>query len=133
MSFKHHIIKERFDLLIPTAGKQYKASFELDKNANELLGIALTSDRDDFLFYRGSQKIQINDLELFPEGFESKLLVSGLNVAPDERMITLGNIPTGNGIVDIWYTDTAHPLTAFAPYRVTIYTFCIVKPNEGGL
>lgn len=127
MSFKLHLIKERFDIEVTSANRQYKASFELDKNANELLGIALTSDRDDLLFYRGSQKIQLNDRELFPEGFESKLLMSGLNVAPDERMITVGSIPTGNGVLDVWYTDVDHDLGVFVPYRVSVYTFCDVN------
>ncbi len=127
MSFKHHLIKERFDISVTSANESFKGEFELDKNANFLLGIALTSDRDDLLFFRGSQKMLLNDIELFPEGFESKLLLSGLNVAPDERMITLGEIATGNGKLDILYKDSNHVNAAFTPYRVTIYTFSIVE------
>lgn len=127
MSFKHNLIKERFDINVATAGNTFKGEFELDKNANFLLGIAITSDRDDLLFYRGSQKILLNDMELFPEDFESRLLLSGLNVSPDERMITLGKLPTGNGKLDISFKDTNHPETTFTPYRVSFYAFSVVK------
>jgi hypothetical protein len=127
MSYKHNLIKERFDILITTANEAFKGEFELDKNANFLLGIAITSDRDDLLFYRGSQRMQLNDMELFPEGFESKLLLSGLNVAPDNRMISLGDIATGNGKLDILYKDTNHANAPFVAYRVSIYTFSVVE------
>ena len=124
MNFNRHLIKERFDMLITSSGDYTKAEFELDKIARYLVGIAITSDREEMLFYRGSQKILLNDIELFPEGFESKLLLSGLNVPPDERMITLGELETGNGKLDILYKDTDLTGISFIPYRVTIYTFC---------
>ena len=127
MNFKHNLIKERFDINVTSSGSVFKGEFELDKNANYLIGIAITSDHDDLLFYRGSQKILLNDMELFPEDFESRLLLSGLNVAPDERMITLGTLPTGNGKLDIAFKDFENPETTFTPYRVSFYAFSIVK------
>jgi hypothetical protein len=131
MSYKHNLIKERFDVLVTAPDDTYRGEFELDKNAKYLLGIIVTSDRDDLLFYRGSQKIQLNDIELFPEGFDSKLLMSGLNVAPNDRMITLGEIPTGNGKLDVLYQDKGHTLaSSFEAYRVTIYTFSAVELSE---
>jgi hypothetical protein len=129
MSYKHNIIKERFDILVTSSDDSFRGEFELDKHANYLLGIAITSDKEEQLFYRGTQKIQLNDIELFPEGFESKLLLSGLNVAPDNRMITVGELPTGNGKLDVLYKDTSVTGMVFVPYRVSIYTFSIVdKP-----
>lgn len=123
MNYKHNIIKERFDIKIKEAGQGYKGEFELDKNACIITAIALTSDRDDLLFYRGTQKIQLNDQELFPEDFESKLLMSGLNVAPNQRAVSIGDLPAGNGKLDVYYTDTDHVAASFTPYRVTIYVF----------
>ena len=125
MSFKQHIIKERFDLLITAADQNFKAEFTLDKSAQYLLGISVTSDRDDLLFYRGSNRIYLNEKELFPDGFESKLLMAGLNVAPDQRMITLGELPTGNGILDVNFKDTSDSISSFVPYRVTYYTYSV--------
>lgn len=100
-----------------------KATFELDKHADLLHGIAITSDSEPSVYYRGSQKIQLNDQELFPEDFESKLLMSGLNISPNNRMVRVGKVPTGNGRVEVWFKDTNHPLQNFTPYRVTFYFF----------
>lgn len=127
MCYKHNIIKERFDLRITTENGTTKGEFELDHNANYLLGIGITSDQEEQMFYRGSQKIQINDKELFPENFETKLLMCGLNVPPDQRMITVGEIETGNGKLEIWYKDSPSAHQEFEPYRVTIYTFSLVN------
>lgn len=130
MKYKHNIIKERFDLKVTAPNQVFKAEFELDKNANFVIGIGLTSDRDDLLFYRGSQKIQLNDQELFPENFESRLLMSGINVAPNDRMVKLGSIEAGNGKLEVWFKDENHSNTKFIPYRVTIYTFALVEKLE---
>lgn len=125
-TYKHNIIKERFDIKILNPDQSVRAEFELDKNAKYIQGILITSDRDDLLFYRGSQKIQLNDKELFPEGFESRLLMAGLNVAPDDRAISIGDIETGNGRLEVLFTDQGHSNATFAPYRVSIYTFSVV-------
>lgn len=123
MSYKHNIIKERFDLKVMQANQVYKGEFEVDKNANYVIGIAITSDKEDLLYYRGTQKIQLNDKELFPEEFESKLLMSGLNVSPNERMIDTGLIEVGNNKMDVWYRDMDHSNTVFSPYRISIYVY----------
>ena len=127
MSYKHNIIKERFDLQINNANEVKKGQFELDKNADILFGVAITSDNDERLYYRGSQKMQVNDQELFPEDFESKLLMTGLSVSPNNRMINVGQINSGNGLVEVWFKDTNHPSVGFRPYRVTFYFFSKVK------
>lgn len=123
MSYKHDIIKERFDLDVTAPGEVVKQQWELDKNGQILLGVSVTTDSEPHLYYRGSQKMQINDQELFPEDFESKLLMTGLNVPPNERMVKVGRIDAGNGLVEVWYKDTNHPIVPFQPYRVTFYFF----------
>ncbi|MBL4862068.1 MAG: hypothetical protein JKY09_03505, partial [Crocinitomicaceae bacterium] len=105
-----------------------KGEFQLDNNAEIVYGLAITSDSEASLYYRGTQKIQINDRELLPEGFESKLLMTGLSVAPNDRMIKTGIVKTGNGRVEVWFTDLDHPRQRFAPYRVTFYFFS--KPKS---
>ena len=130
MSYKHNIIKERFDLKVTEPNQTFKAEFELDKNANFVIGLAITSDRDDLLFYRGSQKIQLNDNELFPEDFESRLLMSGINVSPNNRMIKIGELDAGNGRLEVWFKDQDHSSARFTPYRVTLYTFSIVEKTD---
>jgi hypothetical protein len=132
-TYKHNTLKERFDIKVTKENEVVKGTFELDKNANYVKGILITSDRDELLFYRGTQKIQLNDRELFPEDFESRLLMAGLNVAPDERAITLGDIESGNGRLEVWYKDADHANTQFLPYRVSIYIFSVVDLEIGSV
>lgn len=123
MSYKHNIIKERFDLKITTEGGVTKGEFQLDSNAESVYGIAVTSDFEELLYYRGSQKIQVNDQELFPDNFESKLLMSGLAVAPNQRVAKVGLVPSGNGKIEIWYKDTDSDKASFEAYTVSFYFF----------
>jgi hypothetical protein len=121
------IVKKRFDLPITEANKTLSKSFDLDKTIAFVKGILFTSDKDDLLYYRGSQKVEINKQEMFPENYESKLLMSGINVAPNERYYDLGQIPVGNGTVKIDYKDSNDGHTAFEPYRVSVYLLCELK------
>ncbi|MFZ5554574.1 MAG: hypothetical protein ACOZCO_15750, partial [Bacteroidota bacterium] len=99
---------KRFDFS-PTSGSNQSYEFEVDKTAEFVTAVVLTSDRDDRLFYRGSCKIEIGGVEHLPENFEAKLLMCGINVAPNSRVYQLGNVPVGNGKVKITYKDTNHP------------------------
>lgn len=69
--------------------------------------------------------MQLNDQELFPEDFESKLLMTGLSVSPNQRMIKVGNAETGNGLVEVWFKDQNHIKAKFDTYRVSFYFFSI--------
>jgi hypothetical protein len=87
-------------------------------------GVLLTSDKDDLLYYRGSQRIEINKEEFFPDNYESKLLMSGINVSPKQRYYDLGGVNPGNGSVKVVYQDTEDGRTVFAAYRVSLYMDC---------
>lgn len=121
-------VRKRFDLPPIQSGTTVSETFELEKTIVAIKGLLLTSDRDDLLYYQGSQRIEINKEEIFPEGYESKLLMSGVNVQPNKRYYDLGNMHPGNGQIKIEYTDT--PSTQLAgpqqqlPYRVSLYVDC---------
>lgn len=123
-------IKKRFDIDITAAGVVYSKTFELDKNITLLHGLLMTCSRDDLLYYRGSQKIEINRQELFPEHYESKLLMTGINVSPNDRYYQLGGMLPGNGKVKVDYKDTVYGTDPFAPYRVSLYLDC--ETNDTG-
>ena len=124
MSHRSKIIKEAVEVIVSTANQTFKESFEVDKHAGKILGILLISDYDELLYYRGTQRIKINEMEIFPEGYESKLLMQGLNVSVNERMIKLGeDILPGNRKVEIDYTDTNHASAPFTPYKVKLYVY----------
>ncbi len=120
-------IKKRFDIQINAANSSVSKPFELDKNIKLIKGVLVTSDKDDLLYYRGTQKIEINNKEYFPENYESKLLMTGLNVAPNLRYYPLGDVLIGNGIIKLSYTDTDDSRTPFVPYRVALYVDCMME------
>lgn len=117
-------VKKRYDIQITAANQNVTKTFELDKNIKSVKGILVTSDRDDLLYYRGSQKVEINKEEYFPENYESKLLMSGINVPPVLRYYDLGNVNPGNGAIKIIFQDTDDGRTVFANYRVSLYVDC---------
>ena len=117
-------VKKRFDIQIATAREAVNKAFELDKNIKAVKGVLVTSDKDDLLYYRGTQKIEINNEEFFPDNYESKLLMSGINVPPKQRYYDIGNVSPGNGIIKLSYTDADDGRTAFVPYRVSLYVDC---------
>jgi hypothetical protein len=115
---------KRFDLQVTAANKTVSQSFELDKNFIAVKGLMLTSDRRDLLFFRGSQRIEINKDELFPDDYLSEMLMSGINVPVNERYYDMGKIDTGNKIVKMEFTDNDAFGTAFAPYKVYLFLKC---------
>ncbi|MFO0433746.1 MAG: hypothetical protein ACK5ZT_00765, partial [Sphingobacteriaceae bacterium] len=121
------VIKKRYDIQVIEANKGVNKSFELDKNIKKINGVLVTSDKDDLLYYRGTQKIEINNQEFFPENYESKLLMSGINVSPNQRYYIINTENIGNGIVKLSYTDADDGRTAFVPYRVSLYVDCVME------
>jgi hypothetical protein len=117
-------VKKRFDIQIAAARDSVNKTFELDKNIKAVKGVLVTSDKDDLLYYRGTQKIEINNSEYFPDNYESKLLMTGINVAPKQRYYDIGSVNPGNGIIKLSYTDTEDGRTRFEPYRVSLYVDC---------
>lgn len=120
-------VKKRFDLAVTEANVIHSKTFELEKNVTRIHGLLFTSDRDDLLYYRGSAKVEINRQEIFPEGYESKLLMTGINVSPDTRYYNLGGIEPGNGKIKVDYKDSDTSVIAFATYRVTLYLDCEIN------
>jgi hypothetical protein len=116
-------IYKRFDLKVSEAAKAISQSFELDKNIVAVKGLYLTSDRRDLLYFRGSQRIEINKDELFPEDYLSELLMSGLNVPVNERYYDLGAVDPGNKIVKMDFKDS-NAGGGFAPYTVSLFLKC---------
>jgi hypothetical protein len=121
-------VYKRFSFTVTGANASYPKKFDLDKNVSVVSALLLSSDQPNMLFYRGSQKIEINSDELYPEDYESKLLMSGISVPPDERYVELGNgVLSGNGEVKLLYKDKDNPATVFAPYDVVLNLKCELK------
>lgn len=118
------IIKKRFDIHVTQADKTWPQTFDLDKTITHVRGILFASDRDDLLYYRGSQKVELNNQEVFPENYQSKLLMSGINVPPNLRYYKLRRVPVGNGKLKVEYKNTSDSRTGFEPYTISVYVDC---------
>lgn len=114
-------IFKRYDLSVAVESSTVSQTFELDKNIHSVHGVLVTSSHDDLLYYRGSQRIELNRDELFPQNYESKLLMSGVNVSPNRRYYETGALEPGNYKLKVDYTDTIDMRTEFVPYRVSVY------------
>jgi hypothetical protein len=122
LKIKEGTVIQRFDLAITAAGQLHSDTFEIQAGTSKVLGILMTSDREDLMFYRGAQEIKVNSQEFMPEGYESKLLMSGLNVPPHERYHT-AEFAVGSRKVEMRYRDSEHTKAPFEPYRVSLYVF----------
>lgn len=124
------LVDKVFSFVVDTEGAQVNKKFDLDKNVKIVRGILLSSDKPNFLFYRGSQRIEISGDELFPEDFESKILMSGLAVPPDQKYRSLGDgVIAGNGEVKIQYKDNSNAAAPFPAdsYKVYLILQCEMK------
>lgn len=131
MSHRSKIIKEWVEVEITAANQRVKEKIEVDAQACAIIGLALTSNLDELLYYRGSQRVVINEKEIYPEGYESKMLMQGINVPVNERIIGLGEeIAPGNRVVELDYTDSFHTAADFTPYRVRLYVYSRIDEQQ---
>ncbi|MFD0998690.1 hypothetical protein ACFQ21_05200 [Ohtaekwangia kribbensis] len=125
---ERRIVDKPFTFMVEAEGEPVSKKFDLDKNVKLVRGILVSSNYPNLLFYRGSQRIEISGEEIFPENYESKILMSGISVAPDQKFRTLGNgVVAGNGEVKVQYKDTANLHAPFERYSVTIILQCEMK------
>ncbi len=122
-------VKRRYDIQITSENGLHTKTFELDKTIIKVHGLLLESNRDDLLFYRTTCKIELNREEIFPEGYAGKLLMTGVNVSPNDRYYTLGGLEPGNGTVRLECKDNTHPLIAFTAFRISLYLDCEITPS----
>lgn len=122
------LVDKVYGFTVESQNASVNKKFDLDKNVKLVRGIILSSDKPNLLFYRGSQRVEISGDEIFPEDFESKLLMSGIAVPPDQKYRSLGNgVIAGNGEVKIQFKDTPNPNASFASYKVIIILQCEMK------
>jgi hypothetical protein len=125
---ENRLVDKIFTFLVEAEGQPVNKKFDLDKNVKVVHGIAISSDRPNLLFYRGSQRIELSGDELFPEDYETKMFMSGMAVAPDNKYKTLGNgVVAGNGELKIQFKDSENANAPFVSYKVIITLLCEMK------
>jgi hypothetical protein len=128
MDIERKYLKKRYSFNVDTPNTSYPKKFDLDKNVKVVKGLLLSSGKPNQLYYRGSQKIEISGQEIFPDDYESRLLMSGLSVPPDNKYADLGDdVQAGNGEVKVYYKDTDNSLAPFDAYDVSLYLVCEIE------
>lgn len=121
-------VYRRFSFTVDTASQNYNKKFDLDKNIVMVLALQVTSDHPELIYYRGTQRIEINGDEIFPEDYDSRLLMSGISVSPDERFVKLGGgAIAGNGEIKVLYKDVANAAAVFQTYQFILVCLCELK------
>lgn len=121
-------VYKRFNFLVDQPDSNYSKKFDLDANITLVRGLQLTSKNRPMLLWRGSQKIEINGKEIFPEDYESHLLMSGIDSGQDNRFIIFKDgIEPGNREIKMLYKDETIGPYEFSPYPVSLILICDLK------
>jgi hypothetical protein len=118
---KYQLIK----LQITGAG-DFPISAEADKTYGRITGIQITSTDTAALKDAVFKRFEIDSNDIFPEGFETKLLVTGDGVSPNERFYDLNERADGSTITGT-FTDAGN--AGAYPYNARIY-FKLENPTE---
>ena len=114
MEKKTREIRKTYSFKVDESGKSFSSSnWEVPRKTVRVKGLQLSSDFPNKLYYRGSQKIEIGGDEIFPDGFESKILLSSIGVAPKDRFFDLGDVLPGDLSVKVRYEDQEHERAPF--------------------
>ena len=90
---KYQLVK----IVVNRSGELIRFSADTDRNYKRVTGLFVSMPTQ--LALTGSSlELSIADIEIFPEGFEAKLLSTGENVAPDDRFYTIESEAKGNRI-----------------------------------
>lgn len=116
---KYQLIKVK----VNNAGESVKFSAETDKLYEKVQGIYVSLPKDESHF-GSTLELRVAEQEIFPEGFETKLLATSQHVSPGERFFNFDNdevIEAKGSYVEGRYTDGGYTTGITFPYILNIY------------
>lgn len=111
----------QFSLQVSDANQTLNLVFPMNKNIRVVTGILITADIEEVIYYRGKQRIEIGGKEIFPAKYETKLLMTSLNISPNDKFFDLVGVKPGDGNLKIAYTDVANPRFNLIACTVSVY------------
>lgn len=109
-------------VLVSQAGEQVRIQAETDKLYDRVTGIYVFTPF--YRYHTGSTiELKIAEEEIFPEGFDTKIIASNMSVSPsqrfytfesDEEIIAKGNLVSGK------YSDGGNESGIIYPYTMTL-------------
>lgn len=113
-TIKYQLLK----LLIPTSGADVQAEINTEKGYALVTGISANATDEEASLGCVFNKFEINNKEIFPEGYESSRITTGINVSPNDRFYKVTE-PADGTKVTVKYKDGGNALAY--PYILTIY------------
>ena len=111
-------IKYQIIRLSVTGAGDFPINAEADKTYKKITGIQFTTTDSSALKDAVFSKFDIDSNEIFPEGYETKLLVCGEDLKPGERWEELDERADGSTIAGT-FTDAGN--ASAYPYNARIY------------
>lgn len=111
---KYQLIK----LSITTGGTSYPINAEADKSYKRITGIHFSTSDINALKDAVFTKFEIDNNEIFPDGYEVKMIQTGQEVPPDERFYPLDE--RGDGATIVGTFKDANHASAY-PYNAYLY------------
>lgn len=126
-SRKNKIMKlTRYQLIkvkVETPGQVVRFSAATDKLYSKVEGIYVSLPKDES-HYSSTIELRIAENEVFPEGFETKLLATNQSVSPNERFMIFDNdelVEAGGSIIEGRFSDGGFSDGIVFPYTLNIY------------
>ncbi|MCE9539046.1 MAG: hypothetical protein K8R85_07500, partial [Bacteroidetes bacterium] len=108
-------------LIIPGAGASVETvDVTTDINYDNVVGIQTTCTDPEAFKTSTFQNFEIGSLDIYPKGYEAKMLSAGINCPPSERWDKELNEKAQGSTVNITYKDGSVPGTVY-PYTVNVY------------
>ncbi|HBG69660.1 MAG: hypothetical protein A2W93_12150 [Bacteroidetes bacterium GWF2_43_63] len=116
---KYQMIKVK----VETPGQTVRFSAATDKLYSKVEGIYVSLPKDES-HYGSTMELRIAEQEIFPEGFETKLLATDQSSTPNERFVIFDNdevVEAGGSIIEGRFTDGGFSDGITFPYSLNIY------------
>lgn len=110
---------EKIEIAVNTSGENVAFTHTTEIDHTRIIGIAQVFSND-MALSNSRLKLSVDGEQIFPTGFECKLIYAGQEVPPDEKFLTYINREARQVKVEGTFTDGGS-LEPFKPYTANIY------------
>lgn len=118
---KVKIVKISLQFTAPNEVKKYDTN--LDRSIKSISAVCMTADLNAKAYNRCTIRLDVENKEVFKEGFEAKNLMSGLDCPPSQRAVVI-NRETPSSTILFEAKDNNHSAEIFENYTVNLYLIC---------
>jgi len=117
---------EKIEILVNQSGQQIDFVHHTEVDHSCIVGLAQVIS-DELALPNSTIELLIDGQEVFPSGFESKLIYAGIEVAPDDRFITTVNRDINRTKITGKFTDGGAIHENFSAYTANIYLMVLTN------